>query len=120
MVDDGLVHLLFMASMPAEAIAKATWGVLRTLLVVGMPLVMHRPAHTAALGSSLRSDTEAKTTLSLVLTLGVLGLMFLLRKLGKVLGDNDRMCASEAALLKQVCALMCFVGLWVEVVRINV
>lgn len=49
--------------------------------------------------------TEATTTLSLVMILGALGGLFVLRKLGRVMGEKERMEASEAALLKQVCSL---------------
>ncbi|GAB4813271.1 hypothetical protein N2152v2_000317 [Parachlorella kessleri] len=48
------------------------------------------------------SINEAETALSLVLIISDLAALFALRKLGCVMGDKERMAASEAALLKQV------------------
>ncbi|PSC76080.1 arsenite methyltransferase [Micractinium conductrix] len=48
------------------------------------------------------SDQEMRTLLSLVLTTSSLALMFFLRSLGNALGKVERMCVSEAAMLKQV------------------
>ena len=42
-----------------------------------------------------------RTLLSLVLTTSSLALMFFLRSLGNALGKVERMCVSEAAMLKQ-------------------
>lgn len=53
------------------------------------------------------SDHETRTLLSFCLTFSSLALMFLLRVLGRTLGDLDRMSTSEAALLKQARAAGC-------------
>lgn len=47
-------------------------------------------------------EHEAHTLLSFTLTASCVALMFLVRKLGRVLGQMDRMSVSEAAMLKQV------------------
>ena len=48
------------------------------------------------------SVNEVETVLSLYMCLTVLGTIFVLRKLGRVMGDKEHMAASEAALVKQV------------------
>ena len=63
-------------------------------------LLCFKTPHTTS--SCSCSINEAETALSLVLIISDLAALFALRKLGCVMGDKERMAASEAALLKQV------------------
>lgn len=58
----------------------------------------HLPMPCPCLGR----EHEARTLLSFTLTASCVALMFLVRKLGRVLGQMERMSVSEAAMLKQV------------------
>ncbi|GAB4813269.1 hypothetical protein N2152v2_000315 [Parachlorella kessleri] len=106
-----------LANLPAVELARASYsrrgqtithtfaGVL--LLLLATPLYDAYRLYRASKKTDKEhfdpqiSVNEVETVLSLYMCLTVLGTIFVLRKLGRVMGDKEHMAASEAALVKQ-------------------